>query len=83
MLSGDILEILSQGKFELHKGDEGITIAMEAIVINTCNEAVFCIAKYDYLHLGYNNGDSKQLWTYPTNVNNPHLFRIDTSRLNP
>lgn len=75
MLSGDIIEILFQKRYELRKYDKAIDIAMEPIKINN-GPAMFCIVQYETKHLGYHNGDLAQKWDYPGNVNNKHLFRI-------
>lgn len=74
-LSGDILEILAQGAFELKREDKDFTIGMEPIIINK-QPAIFCIAKYEYYHLGYYNGDLNQKYTHPDSANNKHIFRI-------
>ncbi len=75
-LSGDILEILSQGAFKLVLGEPGFDIGMEPIVINR-GLSTFCIARYkDYLHLGTHNGDLHQNYPYLGNVDNKHIFRI-------
>ncbi len=75
-LSGDIIEIIAQSKDQIKKGDDTLTVAMEPITIEN-SSANFCIGVYDSRYsLGYLNGDLEQIWDYPANVDNKHIFRI-------
>lgn len=72
-LSGDILEILADPKFDLEKINESLDIAMVPIKIG--NPVMFAVGKYENYHLGYLNGNLNQVYTYPGNVDNKYLFR--------
>lgn len=74
--SGDIIEILAQGRHSLEEG-QSFWVGMEPITINT-QPAMFCIAKHkEYCHFGYWNGDLKTKFTYPANCqDHRYIFRI-------
>jgi hypothetical protein len=75
-LSGDILEILAFGEFDLKENSGYYWVAMEPILIND-QQVIFSLGTYKKpFYLGFLNGNMVQKFNSNDSVNIKHIFRI-------